>query len=150
MVVPEEESFLGEIDPPAHPQLRGLTRQAFRPGLGRFAVPFTRAYARARLRALADAGSGDLVSALGIVLPPAVTAHMLGLDGGEIDLTPKEFDLLAMLAEAPGTVCTREDIIARVWDEHWWGPTNTLDVHIAALRRKLAGLSMMTTLRGVG
>jgi DNA-binding response OmpR family regulator len=77
-------------------------------------------------------------------------ARRVRLDGGEIDLTPKEFDLLAMLAEAPGTVCTREDIIARVWDEHWWGPTNTLDVHIAALRRKLAGLPLITTLRGVG
>ena len=37
-----------------------------------------------------------------------------------------------------------------MWDEHWWGPTKTLDVHIAALRRKLAGLDVITTLRGVG
>ena len=58
----------------------------------------------------------------------------------EVDLTPKEFDLLAYLAETPGQARSREDIIANVWDEHWWGPTKTLDVHIAALRRKLAGV----------
>ena len=68
----------------------------------------------------------------------------------EVDLTPKEFDLLAFLAETPGVVRTREDIIAQVWDEHWWGPTKTLDVHVASLRRKLAGLDAITTLRGVG
>jgi DNA-binding response OmpR family regulator len=72
------------------------------------------------------------------------------LHGAEVDLTPKEFDLLSYLAEAPGVVRTREDIIAHVWDEHWWGPTKTLDVHMAALRRKLAGLDLITTLRGVG
>jgi DNA-binding response OmpR family regulator len=73
---------------------------------------------------------------------------MVGDD--EIELTPKEFDLLVYLAEAPGTVRRREDLINEVWDEHWWGPTKTLDVHIATLRRKLAGLDVITTLRGVG
>jgi len=85
VVVPEEESFLGEIDPPAHPQLRNLMRQAFRPGLERGAEPFTRAFAGTKLSALADAGGGDLVSALGIHLPPAVTAHMLGIPTGDIE-----------------------------------------------------------------
>jgi cytochrome P450 len=85
VVVPEQESFLGEIDPPAHPQLRNLLRQAFRPGLERTAEPFTRRYARAKLDALAEAGGGDLVSALGIHLPPAVTAHVLGIPTGEIE-----------------------------------------------------------------
>jgi DNA-binding response OmpR family regulator len=71
----------------------------------------------------------------------------------EVELTPKEFDLLAYLAEEPSQVRTREDIIARVWDEHWWGPTKTLDVHVASLRRKLARLGdheWIATLRGVG
>lgn len=72
------------------------------------------------------------------------------LAGKQIELTPKEFDLLAFLAEAPGRVRTREEIIAQVWDEHWWGPTKTLDVHIAALRRKLAEFDAITTLRNVG
>ena len=52
-------------------------------------------------------------------------------------LTPKEFDLLALLAEAPGTVFTRAQILEEVWDAHWYGPTKTLDVHVAALRKKL-------------
>jgi DNA-binding response OmpR family regulator len=77
-------------------------------------------------------------------------ARRVHLHGVEIDLTPKEFDLLCHLAEAPGQVRSREDIIANVWDEHWWGPTKTLDVHIAALRRKLAGVDVITTLRNVG
>jgi DNA-binding response OmpR family regulator len=77
-------------------------------------------------------------------------ARRVHLRGGEVDLTPKEFDLLAYLAETPGQVRSREDIIANVWDEHWWGPTKTLDVHVAALRRKLAGLDVITTLRNVG
>ncbi|MEZ5310922.1 MAG: response regulator transcription factor [Microthrixaceae bacterium] len=71
-------------------------------------------------------------------------------DAGQVELTPKEFDLLAFLTEEPGTVRTREEIISKVWDEHWWGPTNTLDVHIASLRRKLGDPGAITTLRGVG
>lgn len=85
VVVPEEESFLGEIDPPAHMRLRMLMMQAFRPGLERKAEPFTRAYTDAKLAALEAAGGGDLVSALGIHLPPAVTAHVLGIPTGEIE-----------------------------------------------------------------
>ena len=77
-------------------------------------------------------------------------ARVVRLHGRPIDLTPKEFDLLAFLAEVPGIVRSREDIIAQVWDEHWWGPTKTLDVHIASLRRKLAGVQVIATLRNVG
>jgi two-component system response regulator RegX3 len=72
------------------------------------------------------------------------------LEDRELDLTSKEFDLLAFLAAEPGTVRRREEIIASVWDEHWWGPTKTLDVHIATLRRKLGAPDWITTLRGVG
>ncbi len=72
------------------------------------------------------------------------------VDGDEIELTPKEFDLLAMLAERPGAVRTREDIIDHVWDPHWFGPTKTLDVHISSLRRKLAHSEWIETVRGVG
>jgi DNA-binding response OmpR family regulator len=78
------------------------------------------------------------------------SARRVNVHDVEIELTPKEFDLLAYLAETPGEVRTREDIIANVWDEHWWGPTKTLDVHIAALRRKLTGVEVITTLRHVG
>jgi DNA-binding response OmpR family regulator len=77
-------------------------------------------------------------------------ARRVTMEGAEVDLTPKEFDLLAFLAEEPGVARSRESIIAQVWDEHWWGPTKTLDVHVASLRRKLGRLEVITTLRGVG
>lgn len=70
--------------------------------------------------------------------------------GEEVPLAPKEFDLLSTLAERPGTVLTRESLIDTVWDTHWFGSTRTLDVHIAALRQKLAGALTITTVRGVG
>jgi DNA-binding response OmpR family regulator len=77
-------------------------------------------------------------------------ARRVRVHGVEVELTPKEFDLLAYLAETPGQACSREAIVANVWDEHWWGSTKTLDVHIASLRRKLGGVDLITTLRNVG
>jgi two-component system, OmpR family, response regulator RegX3 len=70
--------------------------------------------------------------------------------GDEVNLTPKEFDLLAKLAEDPGAVVRRDDIITEVWDEHWWGPTKTLDVHISSLRRKIGDPDCIVVIRGVG
>lgn len=72
------------------------------------------------------------------------------LDGEELALTPKEFDLLAFLASDPGAVFNRQDILESVWDTHWYGPTKTLDVHIAALRKKLGDPTWIETVRGVG
>ncbi len=76
------------------------------------------------------------------------------LDGAEIVLRAKEFDLLAQLLAHKGNVVTREQLMARVWDEHWFGSTKTLDVHIAALRRRLGeepgAPSRITALRGIG
>ena len=72
------------------------------------------------------------------------------VDRNEVNLTPKEFDLLARLAEDPGAAVRREQIIEEVWDEHWWGPTKTLDVHIASLRKKLGDPTWISTVRGVG
>ena len=74
-------------------------------------------------------------------------------DGREVDLRPKEFDLLALLIRNAGRAMPRERIMEEVWDEHWFGSTKTLDMHISALRRKLAEVSdqvVITTLRGVG
>jgi DNA-binding response OmpR family regulator len=74
--------------------------------------------------------------------------------GAELALTPKEFDLLSLLLAECGRAVTRERIIELVWDEHWYGSTKTLDMHIVALRRKLAAAgettARITTLRGVG
>ncbi len=67
-----------------------------------------------------------------------------------IALAPKEFDLLALLAEDPGAVYSRQHILDKVWDPHFFGPTKTLDVHIAALRRKLDRPAWIETVRGVG
>jgi DNA-binding response OmpR family regulator len=83
-----------------------------------------------------------------------VAARRVTLDGTEIALRPKEFDVVRVLAEAAGAAVTRERLIDEVWDENWWGSTKTLDVHINSIRRKLgeeAGApSRITTIRGVG
>jgi len=70
--------------------------------------------------------------------------------GDELSLTRKEFDLLALLAADPGATRTREEILETVWDAHWYGPTKTLDVHIASLRKKLGDPTLIETVRGVG
>lgn len=76
--------------------------------------------------------------------------HKATRDGDELTLTRKEFDLLAMLLRDPGATCTREQILEAVWDPHWYGPTKTLDVHIASLRKKLGDPGFIETVRGVG
>jgi len=63
------------------------------------------------------------------------------LGGVEIELRAKEFDLLARLVAEPGAAIARSVLMADVWDENWFGSTKTLDVHMAALRRKLAAAS---------
>ncbi|MBX3313271.1 MAG: response regulator transcription factor [Actinobacteria bacterium] len=73
----------------------------------------------------------------------------VALDGDEVSLTPKEFDLLVFLAVDAGAVRSRDEIIREVWDEHWWGSTKTLDVHVASLRRKLRP-DIIETVRSVG
>jgi DNA-binding response OmpR family regulator len=77
-------------------------------------------------------------------------SRRVDVDGREVTLSRKEFDLLARLAETPGAVVRRDRIIEEVWDEHWWGSTKTLDVHIASLRKKLGDPAFIATIRGVG
>lgn len=72
------------------------------------------------------------------------------VDGRPVALTPREFDLLGYLAQDPGTVYARQQIMDAVWDPHFFGPTKTLDAHVAALRRKLGDPGWITTARGVG
>ena len=79
-----------------------------------------------------------------------VRTHRITLGGEELTLTPKEFDLLALLAEEPGALFTRGTILERVWDPHWYGPTKTLDVHVASVRKKLGDPRWIETVRGVG
>jgi DNA-binding response OmpR family regulator len=72
------------------------------------------------------------------------------VDGAEIALTPKEFDILECLAVDPGRVVTRQEILERAWDAHWYGPSKVLDVHMAALRRKLGAPGLVETVYGRG
>ncbi|MFE4612520.1 response regulator transcription factor [Streptomyces niveus] len=88
------------------------------------------------------------------------TARRCLLAGREIALRPKEFELLAVLARHAGAAVSREALMAQVWDENWFGPTKTLDVTLASLRRRLhqaaattpdtTHLPTITTLRGHG
>jgi len=68
----------------------------------------------------------------------------------EIQLTPKEYDILACLAADPGRVVTRQEILETAWDAHWYGPTKVLDVHVAALRKKLDEPGLIETVYGRG
>lgn len=77
-------------------------------------------------------------------------SHRVLLGGEEVSLTPKEFDLLSLLAADPGAMVTRREILAEVWDPHWYGTSKTVDVHIASLRRKLGHPEWIETSRGVG
>ncbi|MFI1971328.1 DNA-binding response regulator [Streptomyces cinnamoneus] len=72
------------------------------------------------------------------------------VDGTTVPLTRKEFDLLALLAQRPGVVFRREQIISEVWRTSWEGTGRTLEVHIASLRSKLRLPALIETVRGVG
>ena len=102
---------------------------------------------RAGGRAVED-GDGDATTVGALTID--VRTHRGTMDGDELALTPKEFDLLALLAEEPGALFERTTILERVWDPHWYGPTKTLDVHIATLRKKLGNPNWVETVRGVG
>jgi DNA-binding response OmpR family regulator len=68
----------------------------------------------------------------------------------ELELTPKEFELLAALARDPGAAVSRQRLLAEVWQTSWYGSSKTIDVHVAALRRKLGDPGWIETVRGVG
>ncbi|MGW7242956.1 response regulator transcription factor [Streptomyces sp. NPDC054804] len=72
------------------------------------------------------------------------------LNESPVALAPKEFDLLTCLADDPGAVCSRRQILDTAWEPNYFGPTKTLDVHIAALRRKLGGSAWIENIRGIG
>jgi two-component system response regulator RegX3 len=76
------------------------------------------------------------------------------VDGRDLELTRKEFELLELLLREAGNVVSRERLIDEVWDVNWFGSTKTLDVHVSGLRRKLGDDSadprFIHTLRGVG
>jgi DNA-binding response OmpR family regulator len=77
-------------------------------------------------------------------------SRQVSVDGLPIALTPKEFGILECLAADPGRVVSRQQILERAWDAHWYGPIKVLDVHIAALRRKLGVPGLIETVYGHG
>ncbi|GGZ46083.1 DNA-binding response regulator [Streptomyces inusitatus] len=74
----------------------------------------------------------------------------VSVHGEAVQLTRKEFDLLALLAQRPGVVFRREQIISEVWHTSWEGTGRTLEVHVASLRSKLRLPTLIETVRGVG
>ena len=77
-------------------------------------------------------------------------ARRVVLDGEEVELTPKEFDLVALMVQDPGAVFERRRIMEEVWGHPWYGPTKTLDVHVASVRKKFGDPGWIETVRGVG
>jgi DNA-binding response OmpR family regulator len=124
--------------------------------------PFSGAEVIARIRAILRrtgraAPAADVTPAAPVQvgeLEVDVAARRARLAGSELSLARKEFDLLAELIRHAGRVVTREDLMARVWDENWFGSTKTLDVHIRWLRQKLGDdpgtPHYLHTVRGVG
>ena len=121
-----------------------------------FSVAEVVARIRAVLRRTGRAAGEEAVPAPfavgGLEIDPG--ARRARLDGDEVELTRKEFDLLLELARNAGSVVTREELMSRVWDENWFGSTKTLDVHVGWLRRKLGDdprePRFVHTVRGVG
>jgi len=104
---------------------------------------------RAVTRRVGDAGTtGDPLRVGGLKVDER--ARQASLDGRKLDLTPKEFDLLAVLARDPGAAVTRQRLLADVWQTTWYGSSKTIDVHIAALRKKLGDPDWIETVRGIG
>jgi DNA-binding winged helix-turn-helix (wHTH) protein len=83
-----------------------------------------------------------------------VAARRAVLDGRDLDLTRTEFDLLAKLAAAPGTVIASKDLLSHVWDQEWTGDDTSIETHVSRLRKKLGETASspryVHTVRGVG
>lgn len=125
--------------------------------------PFSLSVLMARLRAHlrrrpAPSAAEPPIRLGGLTLDLQARRCLVG--GTELVLRPKEFDLLTTLARRAGAAVSREELMAQVWDENWFGPTKTLDVTMASLRRRMAAaqesasplcrLPHVTTLRGHG
>jgi len=109
---------------------------------------------RAASEESADTSSDETSSAGSTLQLGAVTIELptrqVSVDGVAVALTRKEFEVLALLAQRPGVVFRREQIISEVWRTSWEGTGRTLEVHIASLRSKLQLPALIETVRGVG
>lgn len=111
--------------------------------------PFSVRELAARIRAVARRRRVDPPTETGRLVIDRSQRRVM-IEGVEAELTAKEFDLLAVLAEEPGRAVTRQELFSRVWDPVWIGTGKTLDVHVASLRKKLGDASLIETVRGVG
>jgi DNA-binding response OmpR family regulator len=116
--------------------------------------PFDILELKARVRALVRRGGSrrpERLSLAGVVLDRM--GHRATVDGKKMDLTPKEFSLLAYLLLHAEQVVTRTELLEKVWDFHFDPGSNVVDVHIARLRGKLrryGALARLATVRGAG
>ena len=118
-----------------------------------FSGPEVIARIRAVLRRTGGDGKQERPLRVGTLeLDPA--SRRVVLNGEQLELSRKEFDLLLALMSRAGRVARREDLMSEVWDENWFGSTRTLDTHVGWLRRKLgedpAAPRFIHTVRGVG
>jgi DNA-binding response OmpR family regulator len=112
--------------------------------------PFGLAELEARIRAvLRRVNPGRTHYTLGLLTLDPRTRRVT-VRGAEVALTPKEFDILECLVADPGRAISRQELLTRVWAANWYGPTRVLDVHIAALRRKLGVEGLIETVYGHG
>lgn len=79
-----------------------------------------------------------------------LVARRLLIDATPIELTPKEFDIVAVLARHPGVAVPKDRLIREVWNTDWRGFTHSLEVHVGAIRRKAGERRIIETVRGVG
>ena len=112
--------------------------------------PFGLAELQARIRAVLRRvrPGGEIVRHGPLVVD--IRTRRVTVSGSEIVLTPKEFDILEILAADPGRLVHRQEILESAWDAHWYGPTKVLDVHMASLRRKLGVPGLIETVYGRG
>nr|WP_281374846.1 response regulator transcription factor [Nocardioides soli] len=119
--------------------------------------PFTTDQLEARIRAVMRRVTGTSsvrrsIVVGGLEIDPA--ARRASVEGEALDLSPREFDLLRHLAERPGEVVTKRELLTEVWNQPWGGSDKTVDVHLSWLRRKLgesaAEPRYLHTVRGVG
>jgi DNA-binding response OmpR family regulator len=112
--------------------------------------PFGLAELQARIRAVLRRvkPGGDVVRHRPLVVD--IRTHRVTVNGEEVSLTPKEFDILECLTADPGRVVSRQEILESAWDAHWYGPTKVLDVHVTSLRRKLGVPGLIETVYGRG
>ncbi len=103
-----------------------------------------------RMQTAADKQDADKISLGGILLHPHQRTALA--NGRPLDLTPKEYDLLALLISKPDRVYTREQLLDLVWGMEYAGGTRTVDIHVQRLRKKLGPdcADMIQTVHGIG